>query len=85
MNVDVVRPAGMDTVDGTIAAGSVEARFTTNPPVGAAELIVIVPLATLPPSRLVGLTVSESNVGGVTVKLPETDLLPNDADTVTTL
>ena len=71
-----VFPAGMVSVAGTIAAGSLVDRLTTNPPVAADELKVTVAIAVFPPRRLVGLTVIDCRTGDFTVKLPNTDRPP---------
>jgi hypothetical protein len=67
--VKVVALAGMVTVAGTVpAAGVSEERFTTKPPVGAALLIVTVPVEIAPPRTVVGFIVRVVNVGAVIVR-----------------
>ena len=55
MKVADVAPAGIVTVAGTVAAVLLETILTTEPPVGAAEEIDIVPVAELPAATTVGL------------------------------
>ena len=50
--------AGTVTVAGTVADGSLLARFTTAPPAGAGPLKVTVPWALLPPTTIAGFTVT---------------------------
>jgi hypothetical protein len=60
----VVAPAGTVTLAGTVAFRvSLLANVTTTPPVGAAALKVIVPVAGLPPITVVGLMVRFATVG----------------------
>ncbi len=76
----LVAPAATVTLAGTVAEpGRLLVRLTTVPPAGAALGSVTVPVAGLPPTTLVGLTVNEERVaggGGVpdgfTVRLAET-------------
>ena len=49
VNVPVVAPAATVTVAGTVALEDVDASFTLSPPVGAAPLIVTVPVEDAPP------------------------------------
>ena len=61
-NVTLVAPAGIVTLDGTVASDVLllESK-TTTPPVGAGALSVTVPVEELPPLTLVGFRVSEAN------------------------
>jgi len=67
VKVTEVRPAGMVTDFGRVAADWLLDRATTSPPVGAAPLRVTVPVEDLPPATLVGLNVRDVSVGGLTV------------------
>ena len=64
-------PAGMVTLDGTLAAPLLLESMTCAPPAGAGPLSVTVPMEDCkPPMTLVGFSVSEEMVtggGGVTV------------------
>ena len=74
MNVNVaeVEPAGIVTVAGTVPAAVLpEVRATTNPPVGAALVIVTVPVEAVPPVTAVGLNVSPERVGAVSARAAE--------------
>ena len=62
VNVAVVAPAVTVTEAGTVAEALSEARFTTVPPAGAAELIVTVPVEDVPPITDVGLTETPATV-----------------------
>jgi len=70
VNVALVAPAGTETVAGTVAAEVLlDVRFTVRPPVGAALLIVTVPVELVPPVTVVGLTDTPVTVGAVTVRV----------------
>ena len=61
-------PAGIVTLDGTLAAPLLLESNTCAPPAGAAPLSVTVPVGDCaPPLTVEGLNVSEETVGGVTV------------------
>jgi hypothetical protein len=63
VKVALVAPAATVTLDGTVAtAGLLLDSVTTAPPEGAAALSLTVPVARLPPRRLVGFRVSELSV-----------------------
>jgi hypothetical protein len=62
-----VAPAATVTLAGTTAAAFELAMVTTRPPLGAALVSVAVPVALLPPTTLVGLTLSVDSVGVVGV------------------
>jgi hypothetical protein len=93
VKVVLVEPAGTVTLDGTLAApGWLLVRLTTVPPEGAALGRLTVPVAGLPPTTLVGLTVNEESVaggGGVsagfTVRLAERVTPPPVTEIVTTV
>jgi len=89
----LVAPAATVTLAGTDAEpGRLLARLTDVPPAGAALGSVTVPVAGLPPTTLVGLTVNEERVGGgggvpdgFTVRLAETVTPPPVTEMVTTV
>ena len=62
-----VPPGGTVTLAGTTAAGLLLERVTCAPPAGAGAFSVTVPVEGLPPVTLVGLTVSDEAIGGITV------------------
>jgi len=69
VKVPLVAPAGTITLEGTVATPVLllESR-TWAPPAGAGPLSVTVPVEDCaPPTTLVGFSVSEETVGGVTV------------------
>ena len=64
VNDALLAPAGMSTLEGTLAAPLLLDRVTCTPPAGAGALRVTVPLEDCrPPTTLVGLSVSEVSVG----------------------
>ena len=63
----LVPPGATVTLAGTTAAGSLLESVTCAPPAGAGAFSVTVPVEGLPPVTLVGLTVSEETIGGITV------------------
>lgn len=69
VNVADVLPAAIVAVLGTVAA--LESLFseTFNPPAGAADVIVTVPMLVFPPFTEVGLRVTAVNVGAVIVSI----------------
>jgi hypothetical protein len=79
VNVALVAPAAIVTLDGTLATTVLLLESATcAPPAGAGPLSVTVPVEEFPPVTLVGLNVSEASVGaggaaGVTVS--EADLV----------
>jgi hypothetical protein len=77
VNVAEVFPAGIVTVDGTAAADTLLDNVITKPPVGAAELIVTVPLLDLPRATDTGLNTRDLRVGEVTVKVPVFEVVPS--------
>ncbi|MGA8892443.1 MAG: hypothetical protein WB493_12805, partial [Anaeromyxobacteraceae bacterium] len=64
-NVAVVAPADTVTDAGTVAEALLEERATAVPPVGAAAVSVIVPVAEDPPVTAVGLTETADGVAVV--------------------
>jgi hypothetical protein len=74
VNVAEVLPAATVTLDGTVVLGSLLLRFTGSPPVGAAPLMVTVPVEEVPPVTPVGLNVTFVGTGavvcGVSKKMP---------------
>ena len=74
VKVALLLPPGTVTLAGTLAAPLLLERVTCAPPVGAGPLSVTVPVEDCtPPTTLVGFSVSEATVGGVTVS--EADVL----------
>ena len=69
VKVAVVAPAATVTVGGTVAAGLLLVRVTMAPPAGAGPLRVTVPVEGLPPTTLVGFTVTEDMVTGTGVTI----------------
>ncbi len=68
VNVALVLPPATVTLAGTVAAEVLLLDSdTTTPPAGAALPSVTVPWDGLPPTTLVGLSVTVLNAGGVTV------------------
>ena len=68
VKVALALPAGTVTMDGTLAAPLLLESMTCAPPAGAGPLSVTVPMEDCkPPTTLVGFSVSEETVGGVTV------------------
>ena len=74
VNVALVAPAAIVTLEGTLAAVVLPLeRATCAPPAGAGPLSVTVPVDELPPTTLVGFNVNEVSTGaggaaGVTVR-----------------
>jgi hypothetical protein len=75
VKVAVVAPAATETEAGTVALVEVLLRETVRPPVGAALVMVTVPVDEVPPATLVGLRESDATVGAVIVKVPLADVL----------
>jgi len=67
VKVPLVDPAAMEAVAGTVAAELFEERATDIPPVGAALLIVTVPVEEVPPTTEVGFKATVDTVGELTV------------------
>jgi hypothetical protein len=66
----VVAPAGIGTLEGTVAAVVLLLmRVTTAPPVGAGPLSMTLPVEGDPPLTLLGFSLSKVRVGGVTVSV----------------
>ena len=64
VNVRLVLPAATVTLEGTVATAVLLLdSVTTAPPLGAAALKVTVPVDEMPPTTVVGLTVTEETVG----------------------
>ena len=89
VNVALLAPAGMNTLEGTLAAPLLLKRVICAPPAGAGALRVTVPRdACTPPTTLDGLRVSELSVGagggtGLTVSVAALVTPPRDAVMVT--
>ena len=79
VNVAVVAPATTVTDAGTVALALLLERVTLRPPVGAAPLMVTVPVEELPPTTEVGLRTTPETAGGVMVSVAVFELLPNVA------
>ena len=60
----LVAPAVTVTLDGTVAAVALLERETGNPPAGAPDVSLTVPVALLPPVTLVGLTDTDDKDAG---------------------
>jgi len=75
----LLAPAGMNTVEGTLAASLLLDRNTCTPPAGAGPVRVTVPVEdSRPPTTLDGDSVSERRVaggGGAGVTVSEADLV----------
>jgi hypothetical protein len=71
VNVTDVLPAATVTEPGTVAAARLLDTAIDRPPVGAALLILIVPVADDPPLTLAGLTVRETRAGGLIVSVAD--------------
>ena len=67
LKLAVVPPGGTVTLAGTTAAELLVESVTCAPPAGAGAFSVTVPVEGLPPVTLVGLTVSDETIGGITV------------------
>ena len=74
--VALVAPAGMITLDGTLAAPLLLASATCAPPPGTRPLRVTVPVEdSRPPTTLVGFKLSERRTGTTGVTVSEADLV----------
>jgi len=76
LNVAVVLPAAIVTVEGTVAALELLLREMMTPPVAAVPLIVTVPVADVPPTTVDGATETETRDGGVTVSPAVRETVP---------
>ena len=72
VNVTVVLPVGIVTVEGTTASEDEEAIEIVEPPVGAADSIVTVAVTEPPPSTVPVFNAIDLRTGGVTVSVAET-------------
>ena len=76
LNEPLLAPAGMITLDGTLAAPLLLVSATCAPPAGAGPLRVAVPVEdSRPPTTLVGFTVNERRTGATGVTVSEADLV----------
>jgi hypothetical protein len=82
VNVAVLLPADTVTLAGT-AAPLVLVRLTISPPVGAAPLVVTVPVDEFPPVTLVGLSTRLDGTAAITESVPLADVPLADAVMVT--
>jgi hypothetical protein len=97
VNDALLAPAGMNTLEGTLAAPLLLERVISAPPAGAGALRVTVPRdACPPPTTLVGFSVSELSVGAgggtgltdsdsVFVTPPRVAVMVTEIDALTTL
>ena len=69
LKLALVPPGETVTLAGTPAAGLLLESVTCAPPAGAGPFSVTVPVEGLPPVTLVGLTVSDETIGGITVSV----------------
>jgi hypothetical protein len=70
VNVALVAPAGMVTLEGTCAIETLlENRFTRAPPVGATPFSVTVPLELFPPTTVLGVLVKPDRVAAYTFRV----------------
>ena len=69
VKVPLVFPAAIVIESGTAAVESRLVRLMINPPAGAAEPIVTVPVEDFPPTTVDGFRLSEVIVGGLIVKV----------------
>jgi len=76
VNVAVVAPAATVTLAGTVTEAAPDERATGRPPVGAAPLMVTVPVELAPPATVAGLKLSAEITGELTVStaVPEVPL-----------
>jgi hypothetical protein len=70
LNVALVAPAGMVTLEATEAAPLLLESATCAPPAGAGPSSITVPVAGLPPVTLDVLRLSAATCGGSTVSAP---------------
>lgn len=69
-------PEATVTLVGVCALVTLDDRVTAKPPLGASELRVTVPVEEVPPTTVVGASVTLLSVGGVMVSVPVAVLLP---------
>jgi hypothetical protein len=67
LNVALVAPAGMVTLEGTAAAPLLLDSATCAPPAGAGPSSTTVPVTGVPPATLAWLRLSADTLGGTTV------------------
>ena len=75
VKVATILPLDTVTLTGTVATDLLLDKETTTPPVGAGALSVTVPIDGLPPTTVVGLSVSEFNWTDVPVVTVKVDAL----------
>jgi len=75
----VYAPAGIVTLEGTVAVDVFDDRLTTIPPVEVGPVKVTVPTAAVPPVTVVGTTETLARTGGTTVRFAVTELTPTEA------
>ena len=76
VNVADVAPAETVTDTGIVALGLAVERPTTTPPAPACPLSVTVPVEETPPGTVVGLRLTDTSVGGVTVRVVVFETVP---------
>jgi len=70
-NVALVAPAGIVTLDGTVALAVLEVRVIFAPALGAAPVKVIVPVLPVPPRTVFGLTEIEAMLAARMAKVAD--------------
>jgi hypothetical protein len=83
VNVAIAAPAGTVTRSGTESSVEVSERSTVRPPAGAAPVRFTVPVPDRPLTIVVGLAVTESTLGGLTVRFAAL-LTPGPSAVITT-
>ena len=76
VNVVLVAPAAMRTVEGTVADAVLEVRFTVAPPEGATPLSVRNPVELVPPVTVDGETMNELSVAGLMISVDDFESVP---------
>jgi hypothetical protein len=84
LNLAVRAPGKIVTEDGTVTLGSLELRAMKAPPARAGTLRVTSPFAELPPTIVVGVTLTMARPSGLTVSVAVSDTPLDVAVMVTT-
>jgi hypothetical protein len=82
LKLALVAPAATVTPAGTVTAALLLESVTCAPPAGAGPSSVTVPVAALPPVRVVGVRLSDETLGGITVSEVVSVAPPYDAEIV---